>query len=454
VSERASRRAHAASDLVEQILSKIPDGVEATVRIRRADSALTRFATSFIHQNVAEDATEVVVAVNIDGRSAVAATTDVRDEGLRRLVTGAVDAARLRPPDPLWPGLPTAIDPPAVDHWADATAEADPDARADVVRAFVDAAGGLETAGFCSTGAGHVWLGNTAGLRVGGRSTSAVIDGVARAPGADGSGGQVSASLADLDGAAVGRIAGDKARAAAEGGVDLEPGHYEVVLEPKCVASILDFLSYLGFNGKVHNEGRSFAHVGEEQFDTNVEMWDDVLDRRAIGIGFDAEGTAKRRLDLVKAGRTLGLAYDRRSAAEAGTESTGHFTGQEAIGPMATNVFLGGGSSSREELIASIDRGVLVTEFWYLRPLDPKTLVVTGLTRNGVFLIEGGRITKPVSNLRFTQSFVAALGPGNVAALGNDGQLATGDLTAMSGGGHFVPSLHLRSWNFTGGAAG
>jgi predicted Zn-dependent protease len=443
------------SELCEQVLAKVPKGVDATVRVTNGVSALTRFATSFIHQNVAEDETDVVIAVTVDKRSAVATTTETNQAGLDRLVNSAVDAARLRPPDPLWPGLPTSIDPPKVDHWSDATANADPDARAEVVGAFVEAAGGLETAGFCSTSAGHMWLANTAGLRADARMTTAAVDGVARAPGADGSGGQISASVADLDGAAIGRIAGDKARAAAsDDRVDLAPGHYEVVLEPKCVASILDFLSYLGFNGKVHNEGRSFARIGDEQFDVNVELWDDVTDNRTIGVGFDSEGTAKRRLDLVRAGRTVGLAYDRRSAAEAGTESTGHFTGSEAIGPMTSNLFLGGGSKPPDAIIGSIDRGVLVTEFWYLRPLDPKTLVVTGLTRNGVFLIEEGRVTKPISNLRFTQSFVAALGPGNVAAIANDGRLAAGDLTAMSGGGHFVPSLHLRSWNFTGGAAG
>jgi predicted Zn-dependent protease len=179
-----------------------------------------------------------------------------------------------------------------------------------------------------------------------------------------------------------------------------------------------------------------------------LTIFDDATDPRAIGVPFDAEGTPRRRIDLVRNGVSANLVHDRRTALAQGTQSTGHAVpGGEISGPFPTNVFLESGDRSPEDIIGAIERGLLVTDFWYTRILDPKTQVVTGLTRNGTFLIEDGKVTRGVKNLRFTQSYAEALAPGNVVAIGNDGRLA--------GESHFfAPTLHLRSWNFTGGARG
>src|SRR5687768_14169576 len=131
-----------------------------------------------------------------------------------------------------------------------------------------------------------------------------------------------------------------------------------------------------------------FVHLGEQQFDGSIDIWDDVIDPRTVGHSFDAEGTPKRRVDLVKAGVTSGIVHDRCTVKKAGIESTGHSIGDDVIGPFATNVFVDASDSAttctRDELIASVGRGLLVTDFHYTRILDPKTQVVTGLTRNGV----------------------------------------------------------------------
>src|SRR5205814_1272078 len=169
-----------------------------------------------------------------------------------------------------------------------------------------------------------------------------------------------------------------KARAGSDP-VDIEPGTYEVILEPSCVASMLDFLSYLGFNAKAQAEGRSFAHVGEEQFDSSVTLWDDATDPQSLGLPFDAEGTPKRRVDLVTKGTTVGLAHDRRTAHRAGVESTGHSSGDDSAGPIPVNLLLAGGDRSVDDLVSSVTRGLLVTEFHYIRILDPKTPAFTGL---------------------------------------------------------------------------
>jgi predicted Zn-dependent protease len=215
-------------------------------------------------------------------------------------------------------------------------------------------------------------------------------------------------------------------------------------LEPSCLANMLEFLRD-GFNARTFAEDRSFVELGAAQLDPAITLWDDGTDPRAISRGFDGEGTPKRRVDLVGDGVSVGLCHDRKTAAKAGTESTGHGFGGDS-GGIATNLFLAPGDRSPEELVASVDRGLLVTEFWYTRILDPKTQVVTGLTRNGTFLIEGGRVVGGVPNLRFTQSYVDALRPGNVLGVGNDARLFDGT--------YHVPTVHLAAWNFTGGAKG
>jgi len=426
---------------------------EAEVTVRTGTEALTRFANGFIHQNVASEVNHVLLRIAIEGRNASTSLDGPADDAaLGRAIDGVLEAARIRPPDPEWPGLAPRAQAPDVDHWDDATAAADPDERAARVRAFVDAAAGLETAGFCSTTAVHLAFANSAGQRLTGRGTAANLDGIARTPTADGSGRKASVRLADLDGREVGERAARKALEASDP-TDLEPGRYEVVLEPDCVANILTFLLVHGFNGKAVEEGRSFARLGETQFDASVTLRDDVTDRGTIGIPFDVEGTPKWPVDLVRDGVTTGLLHTRRTAKAAGpaTKSTGHAVeGGSGWGALGANFVFAAGDRSTDELIAGVRRGVLVTDFWYTRILDPRTQVVTGLTRNGVWLIEDGRIVRPITNLRFTQSFVDALGPGAVRGIGSDPAIILGGWDSI----FLVPSLHLGSWNFTGGAKG
>ena len=439
-------------DVCERVLACVGANAEAEVTVTVGTDALTRFATSFIHQNVTDAAQRVHLRVVLDGRVAESVGNQTDDEALDRLVSGATDAARMRPVDPGWPGLAPPSTGPSVEHWDDATAHAEPAERAERIGAFVRAADGLETAGFCSTTGAAVAFANSAGQRLSGRTSTAILDGIARTGTSDGSGRAASVRLGDLDGVAVGGEAVRRARESADAG-DLEPGRYEVVLEPGCVVNLLGFLAIYGFNGRAVEEGRSFARIGEAQFDASLSLADDVAHPMAAGIPFDTEGTPKRRVELVRGGVTSGLIHDRRTANALGAESTGNaVAGAGPWGALPANLVLEPASASRQELIGSVERGLLVTDFWYTRILDPRTQVVTGLTRNGVWLIEGGRIVRPVTNLRFTQSFVEALGPGQVRGVGTDLTLVGG--VAFGAGAWVVPSLHLASWNFTGGARG
>ncbi len=442
------------AEVCERVLGLVGSRADALVTCAQGHNDLTRFANSRIHQNMASDDDHVRLRVVVDGgRIAQASTTRLDPAGLERLVEQTIAAAGLCPADPEFPGLaePSVI--VEVDHWDPDTATASPDARAEVVSDFVDAGPDLESAGYCSTdGDVHV-MASTSGIRYASRSTIAQVDAIHRAasasgPPTDGYGQHTSSRLGDLDSRRVGKIAAAKAIAGASP-IDLEPGTYEVVLEPKAVAALLLFPAWLGFNGKAHAEGTSFAHLGEQQFDEQIHLWDDGTDPRSLGRPYDAEGTPKRRVDLVAAGVTVGLVHDRRSALLAGTESTGNSIGSESFGGYPGDLFLAAGTSSRTELTAGMERGLLVTDFWYNRILDPKTQVITGLTRNGLFLVEHGEVVAPVQNLRFTQSVVAALGPGHVLGLGDDAELVSNE-----GGIVHVPSLRLAAFAFTGNARG
>jgi predicted Zn-dependent protease len=443
----------AIAEAVLELVRAMAPAAEAEVRVGVSALALTRFANSFVHQNVADTGTHTSLRLHSGGRTATGATSSTDPESLARLVASTLGAAALLPLDLGWPGLtpPSAVSTPG--HCDEATAAASPAVRAETVRDFVVAAGGLETAGFCRTAAEVVTYANTAGQHVVTEYTSAAVDGIARTvTRADGVARQASVRVGDLDGAALGARAAAKARAAADP-VEISPGRYEVVLEPSAVADVLTTLGMYGFNGRAVNEGRSFLVPGAHQFDPAVSLVDDATDPAAIGGGFDADGTPKRRTCLVTAGVSGGPVHDRRTAAEAGTESTGHaIGGGERFGAMPENmVLVPGPDGSTDDLVAGIERGLLVSDLWYTRVLDPKPLVVTGLTRNGVWLVEDGRITRAVTNLRFTQSYAEALGAGAVLGVGS----APATVPAAWGlGALSTPPVRLASWNMTGGASG
>jgi predicted Zn-dependent protease len=463
-----------AGEVLDLVRHAAGPSAEAEVLVAREDLALTRFANSYIHQNVADSMTRVRLRLHLDGCTAVGSSTRL-GTGLRELVERTISATRLSPADPGWPGLTPTTPAPASGNVDEDTATATPEQRAARVRTFIDAAGGLTTAGYFRTRYLSAAFANSAGQSLAGATTEAAMDGIARTPTSDGVARLASPRLADIDGTALGARAAAKARAGADP-VELPPGRYEVILESDAVVDILRNLAVWGFNGKALVEHRSFVRLGEHQFDPALTLVQDVAAAGAIGLPFDTEGTPKRRLDLVTAGLTRNVAHDRRTAMRAGTESTGDsFPGARTWGPIPMAIAMlpdgtqaVGGARAGDEaraggeagpaadpsvvaLLAGVERGLLVTDFWYTRVLDPRPVVVTGLTRNGVWLIENGEITRPVKNLRFTQEYPRALAPGAVLGVGGRqlAQPADWDSEAFA-----APALHLASWHFTGGASG
>ncbi len=454
-------------DLTRQVLdlvAKHAPGAEAEVTAETQTLALTRFANSFIHQNVADTTTTVRLRLHRDGRTSTGATTVTGAAGLQGLVERTVAAGELLPVDAGWPGVTPPSEPTGDGNYDPATAEADPAARAAVVRDFVDAAAGLVTAGYCRTVGVQASFANTAGHQVAGRTSGAAVDAIARTTGSDGVARTAGVRLDDVDGAALGAVAAAKARAG-EDPVDLEPGQYEVILEPSAAIDLVTQLGLYGFNGKAVAEHRSFVELGATQFDESISVVDDPTGPGATALPFDADGTPRRRLDLVRDGVSVNLAHDRRTAKELGATTTGHAWPMSAVfGPFPSTAVIEPGTAATAALdgrpvshpavaglLSGVKRGLLVSDLWYTRVLDPRQVVLTGLTRNGVWLVENGEIVRPVTNLRFTQSYPRALGPGQVRAVGAETAMVPYNWGVMCVG---APALHLVSWNFTGGSAG
>jgi len=438
------------SAVLDEVRRAAGPSAAAVVRAEEASLALTRFADSAIHQNVADERVTLHLSLTVDGGRT--ATTSTTRSSAGDLVAAALAAARLRPRDPSWPGLgePAPVPPSSFDA---ATAAASPDERAAGVRAFVDAAGGLSCAGFVQTASLTSVLGTTAGQLVHGATTSAICDGIARLPGADGVARAMSGRLADLSCAVLGARAAAKARA----GVDAAPvelGSYPVVLEAAAVADVVGGLVSGPFNAKSVVDGTSGVRLGSPQFDPAITLVDDPVG--GVGLPFDTEGTPARRTELVRDGVPVGLTTDRRTAATLDRSSSGHASDvSDTWGPVAGDPALSPGSGgSVDELVAGLSRGLLVSDFWYTRAVDPKRSVWTGLTRNGVWLVEDGRIVAPVSTLRFTQSYLEALAPGAVT-VGSEVDPQPYRLMGPMGYNRVaVPALRLAAWNITGNTTG
>jgi predicted Zn-dependent protease len=228
----------------------------------------------------------------------------------------------------------------------------------------------------------------------------------------------------------------------------IEPGSYTVILEPSAVASLLLFASYKGFGAQQIEEGSSFlaGHLGQKVVGDNVTIADDCHHALAVGHTFDGEGVPRATVPLIDHGVACGVVHDRATAHRFGCRSTGHATPQpSSSGPIASNLVLAGGSGGTEALMRGVDRGVLVTQFHYTNMVEPTQLTLTGMTRNGTFLVEHGEAGRPVKNMRFTQSLVEALR--HVSGLGGDASLSS----ALFGGYTVVPSVRIDGFHFSSG---
>ena len=420
--------------------------LDVEVIVNRSAEGLTRFANSQVHQNVWRD--DVGVTVRVVAPGGRAGVVEVHTDDPAEVASAAAQAARLArisPEDPEYPGLAEAAEAgqAPVDE---ATAGASPDDRAVAVRAILDEIpSAYEAAGAYRTCGTEVAVFTSAGQRIYAPTSIAnltlVVMGESSSGWAEGGG----RSMADIDPAAAARTALDKATAGKDP-VEVPAGSWPVVLEAPAVASLMQFLAYLGFGGRDWLEGRAFTsgRLGEQVLDPRLTLIDNALDPSATGLPFDYEGTPKQAVDLVRDGVLAGVVHDRHSAKQAGVVSTGHgLPAPNTHGPLAMDPVLQPGSDgSVDDLVANCQRGLLVTRFHYTNVVHPKEASITGMTRDGTFLIEDGRITSAVRNLRFTQSLLTALE--HIDGLSTD----TAYASEIFGGGSRFPALALPAFTF------
>jgi len=405
------------------------------------ESGLTRFANSYIHQNVAEYNAELRVRVVVGKRIGVASTNDLSDEALQRVVETALTVASFQQENT---SLPEPVPLLEVNGFVERTAAFTPEARAKAVGVICRLARerGLTASGAFTTATYELAVANSLGIFAYYPMTLADL----MSDSSSGYANATSLDVAKIDPEAVAIEAVRKA-IRSRGPQEIEPGEYAVILEEYAVADLLLHLSHLGFGALAVQERRSFMcdRFGERIMDERVSIWDDGLDLKGLPMPFDFEGVPKQRVNLIERGIAKAVVYDSYTAGrEKGKKSTGHaLPAPNTYGPVPLNLFMGTGETTKEEMLASTERGIWVTRFWYTNPVHPLKTIITGMTRDGTFLIEGGDIARPIKNLRFTQSILEALS--RVEMIGKTTKLERAFLGAIR-----VPALKIGGFNFTG----
>jgi PmbA protein len=437
---------------------------EVEVLFSGGKTALTRFANNTIHQNVAEENYVVSVRTVFGGRTARSTTNKLDDESLKRVVQSSENLAKVQHPDSdLLPvpascgaGAGVAREASPIRHFAE-TAAVTPQQRAITVKKIVAIAEKhtLTTAGIVSSAESVEGVFNSRGLADWHTQTSSEISITMLAPDSSGWQKANSPNVANLDGVALAEIAARKAFESAAPR-EIPPGKYTVILEPAAVLDIVGFM-FFDFGGLSILDQRSFLNnrVGTRLFGENINIWDDVAHPLQSGPPFDGEGVRRRRVQLVEKGVVRRLVYARATAEKMKRsehkdkvgliEPTGHgFPLPNEIGEAPMNIVFGTSRepTSVDQMIASTQRGVLITRLWYIREVDPYEKILTGITRDGTFYVENGNIRYGVRNFRFNQSLIQMLS--NVEAMGTPVRASGEESFDM-----VVPAMKVTDFNFT-----
>ena len=393
--------------LQEALRDAPADEVELWAHRRRC--AIVRYSQSSIHQNALSDETHVQARAVVGRAVGVSSGNGLDPGSLRRLIADAAALARLQPPNEDWPGLAEPAAYAEAHAFDEATSALDPRGQADAIAIVTAEATGR---GFRAAGTHQLELAEDAlvssrGVEAYAPATLAYVRALVQSGEGSGYADHLACAVGDLEPAAVAVRAADTCELDRDRR-QLDPGDYEAVFEELAVAEILRVVSLTGLGGQAVREGRSFmsGRIGEQVSGPAFTLHDDALDPRQLAIPFDPEGTPKRRVTLIERGIARSPVYDRTSARAQGTVSTGHAADRSRYTPggHAGNLVMAGGTATREELIASVRRGILITRFHYTNMPEPKTATMTGTTRDGTFLIEDGRVVGALANVRYTMS--------------------------------------------------
>ena len=416
-----------------------------------SNSGLTRYANSYIHQNVAESNSTVYFRAAVDGKVGVAATNSTKKNDLLRALKNALSIAKHQPSNPDFKGFPKPGKYKNIKTFFEPTAAYTPKQRAEVIRKICREADkfNLKVAGAFSTSSSELAVVNTNGVATYQPLTSASINLVAMSDTSSGYASGLSRRVVKIPFDSITKTAIRKCLDS-QNPEDLEPGKYDIILEPAAIAEIINWLTYIGFGAKPFLEKTSFLSrkIGKKVMGPEISIYDDANDTSGLAVPFDFEGVAKKKVYIVKKGIAGSPVYDSLYASRNKVRSTGHaLIPGSGEGPMTGNVFVASGKKSKASLIAGIKNGLLVTRFHYINGLlnTPKA-VMTGMTRDGTFRIKNGKIVGAVKNLRFTESITKAFS--RIGGVSKETKLVANwwdDFGCCSS-----PTIMIKKFNFSG----
>jgi predicted Zn-dependent protease len=433
------------SEEIFETIFKTTQANETEVHFSWTSEALTRFANNEIHQNVADENIEVSIRSSYGKRTARVTGSKIDTGALKRLTQLSNHLASLSRENPYLISMPGPQQYQSVHHAHERTDRLKAETRARAVKVPIQIAQskGIQSAGIFSNSLVRSALGNSKGLRAHSEETYAVFSTTMMADSGSGWAKLGHPNAAEIPVETLSLQASEKA-ILSRNPIEIPPGRYTVILEPSAVLDLLEFL-LLDFGGLSVLEQRSAftEKTGKRIFGPNITIHDNVYHPLQFGAPFDGEGIPKKQMTLVEKGMLKELVYSQSSAYQAGTSPTGHgFSLPNAWGEAPMNIVVEGGNASLKKMIEDTDHGLLITRFWYIREVDAMQKILTGMTRDGTFLIENGRLKNAVRNMRFNESLFHLLN--NVEDLGYSVRTSGEEGIDM-----VVPSLKAKDFNFS-----
>ena len=438
--------------LLKKVVQESPaDQTEAILLTE--DSSLTRFAGSTVHQHVAERNQMLALRVVLGKRISVVTTNIVQPSSVKKILQKAISLAKVQHPNDEFISLPKPKPIPEIETFSRNIGRLTPDQKVRMVKGLLRRVEerGCKASGAFSNGEVELAVVNSFGMEAYQKFSDLIFHLIVENEKNSGYSSFVARDPDQLD---IDSLTQEAIRKTSrEEPIQIEPGEYEVILEPYAVGELLAFLGYLGFHALAVQEGRSFFcnEFGKKMVDEKVTIYDDGLDPEGLQVPFDFEGVPKKKVTFFDRGVASEVTYDSFTAGREGKDSTGHgLIAPNTAGPIPINLFMKGGESSLEEMIKSVRRGIYVTRFHYTNVVEPMKAVITGMTRDGTFLIEEGEVKKPIKNLRFTESILRALS--RVTAISKDRKICS-EGTVYSRRfvtGTVVPAIKIDGFNFSG----
>jgi predicted Zn-dependent protease len=433
------------SDILNKVISS-SNASQTEALFMGGDSYLTGFANNYIHRNVGESNYSLSVRVAFGKKLGQASVSEFSEDAINSVVRRAEQIAELQAerqsfisfakPEEGTVSLSKIVDervPPLL--------------RAEYVKKIVDKTKelNLNASGKFETGAMQIAIKNSLGVERFFENSQTTLKSVVMSDTSSGYSAETAESVSQIH---LDEIIEESIEIAekSKNPQTIEPGKYEVILTPYALAEFISHMAYLAFNERAVEDGTSFMldNFGKKILGDNITIYDDGFSSKTMPLPFDFEGVPKKKVVFVENGVAREVAYDTFFAYKKGLESTGHSLPQPSpYSPYPMNIIMEGGKSTKDEMISHIERGLYVQRFWYTNPMDPRKLIITGMTRDGLFLIENGKITKPVKNMRFTESIITALN--NCLELSREYKLIY-DMAAIT-----VPFARVKDFTFTSG---